>query len=127
MVKRGSSPVLGLKAILIMDLMLVRERNILRVVSKDDDRTRWTKLVEQYKDIFATDQSSIKDVRVHIHLKPDAKQVFRRARPVPYSLQAKVEKALEKAVLMGNLEPVARSEWASSCVHVMKSNGEVRI
>jgi len=63
---------------------------------------------------------------VSLQLKPDAKPVFCKSRPVPYALKSRIDAELDKLIQEGVLEPVESSPWATPIVPVLK-NGTVRI
>ena len=118
-------PILGLKAILAMNLIKIQRSNIFRVSSC---KYGWNELKKNFFDVFDTSKvGEIKGHSVKIHLKDDALPVFRRSRPVPFALEKKVEKAINESVLLGILEPVSFSEWASPVVSVVKPSGEIRL
>lgn len=62
-----------------------------------------------------------------MHLKPDVKPKFIKARRVAFPLWEKVEKELENQVAEGLLLKVDKSEWATPIVVVPKADGSVRI
>ncbi|XP_063618681.1 uncharacterized protein LOC134791562 [Cydia splendana] len=64
---------------------------------------------------------------VGFHLRPDARPVFLRARPLAYALREPVERALEQMVRDGIITPVATSDWATPIVPVVKKDGTIRI
>ncbi|XP_073964508.1 uncharacterized protein [Choristoneura fumiferana] len=63
--------------------------------------------------------------RVGFHLRPGARPVFLRARPLAYALREPVERALEQLVRDGVLTPVDRSDWATPIVPVVKKDAGV--
>lgn len=60
-------------------------------------------------------------------LKPDARGVLRRARPVPFAAQEPIEAELKRLQLMGVITPIDFSEFTAPIVVVKKSNGRIRI
>ena len=81
--------------------------------------TEYKEILQKYPDIF--DESSVcLDVE-------DKNLIFRKARPVPYAIRDKYQKALNKLESDGIMEKVEFSEWASPVVPVLKSDGEIRI
>jgi hypothetical protein len=77
--------------------------------------------------VCSKEQNTIKGFSASIHLKENVQPVFRKARPVPYALQSKVEENLTNAVNQGILVPVSTSKWASPIAIVPKSDKSVRI
>ena len=78
----------------------------------------------KYNKLFDSELGTLKGETAKIHLDPQAKPVFCRARPVPYAQRNKVEQELERLEKMGIVE---FSEWASPIVPVMKQDGTIRI
>ncbi|KAJ8356525.1 hypothetical protein SKAU_G00193190 [Synaphobranchus kaupii] len=68
----------------------------------------------------------MKEITVKLHVKPDSKPVFVKARPVPYAIRPKVEADMDALVKNGVLEPVTISEWATPIVPVPKKDGGIR-
>ena len=58
---------------------------------------------------------------------PDYKPKFCEARPVPYALNERIEKELERLVKEDIYEPIQYSKWAAPVVPVLKDDGTVRI
>ena len=46
---------------------------------------------------------------------------------MPYSLEEKIEKELDRLVQQGLIEPIMFSEWAAPIVPVLKKDGTVQI
>lgn len=83
-------------------------------------------VVNRYSDVFCR-SGVIRKFEARVRVKQDAQPVFRKARPVPYSLREAVEKNLEKAVKEGILTPVKTSQWASPIVVAPKADGNIRV
>lgn len=119
----GHDTALKLKLISFSDLCVS-----IRQVSRGMEMAeKWGTLLERYAEVFGADLGLIKGIQVRIRLKEEAKPVFARARPVPFSLVKKVDETLDKAVASGSLEKVESSQWSSPTVNVMKPNGDVRV
>ena len=84
-------------------------------------------LLQEHKNLFSSRGSGIKDLIGSLKLKEGAKLVFRKDRPVPYSLVKKVEKEYDRLVQSDILYPVSSTKWASPVVHVPKSDGSIRV
>eukprot|EP00795_Rhopilema_esculentum_P017020 gene17020-8525_t len=84
-------------------------------------------LVKKYKNVFDAQHGVIKGYKADLLLKKDAKPVFKKARPVPFSLKEIVEKELNRLTKDGIMAPVMHSDWASPIVVVQKIDGRVRI
>ena len=66
-------------------------------------------------------------IKGRLVLREGTSPMFMKAPPIPYSLQEKVERELERMVQEGALTPVTWSEWASPVVVAPKADGTVRI
>ena len=62
-----------------------------------------------------------------IHVAADAKAIYCKARPVPYSLKKRVEEELERLQAEGTVEPVQFAEWAAPIVPIVKEDKSIRI
>ena len=81
-------------------------------------------VLERYSDVFSTELGTIKDVKAKLEVKPDAIPLFKRPRPVPFSMKPIIDIELEKARI---LEKVTHSDWASPILPVPKKDGRIRI
>ena len=78
------------------------------------------RVLEGHKDVFIKKLGALKGTKVKIYVDPEATPKFMKARPVPYSLKAKVQMGLARLQSEGILSPVEFSEWAAQdgTVHV---------
>lgn len=60
---------------------------------------------QKNKEVFRNELGSVKGITVKLHVKPDSKPAFLKARPVPYAVRPKVEADLNALVNTGVLEP----------------------
>ena len=65
--------------------------------------------------------------RSKIYLKENAKPIAFKCQHAAHTLRPLLGKEIERLVLLGHLEPVEISEWATPFVPIFKSNGEIRI
>ena len=70
-------------------------------------------------DVEVEYQGKVTIVTAKIFIDATAKPRFCKARPVPYTLQAKVETEINQLVKQGVLEPVQFFEWATPVVLVL--------
>lgn len=85
-------------------------------------------LVADYPNVFARSSTgAIKDFKVEINLKENAKPIFYKPYSMPYSLRERTEKELNRLVSLGILYPVRHSKWATPMIPVEKPNNEIRI
>ena len=62
-----------------------------------------------------------------LQLKPNAKPIFRNARPVAFAAAEPIENELKRLQHLGVITPVRHSEYAAPIVAVKKKDGRVRI
>ena len=84
-------------------------------------------LQSKYADIFKQELGTVKGVKATLHMRPNVKPVFCKARPVPFALRPAVEKELQRMQLEGIIIPVEFSNWATPLVCVPKPDGTVRL
>ena len=84
-------------------------------------------VLDAHKEVFAEGLGTVKGVTAAIHVDPTAPPQFHKARPLPYTLQKKVERELERLESQGVIEPVQFSDWAAPVVPVIKGDGSVRL
>ena len=82
--------------------------------------TSLKEVLDKHKAIFEPGLSKVTEYEAKILLDPGATSKYCKACSVPYFYQDKVEKALDRLVEEGMLEPVEYSEWASPIVAVLK-------
>ena len=88
---------------------------------------RLDRLKSKYSSLFSSSLGKCTKTRVSIHLKAEAKPVFCKPRPLPFSRKLAVQTELNRLVDQGILERVDFSTWAAPIVVVTKPNGSVRI
>ena len=84
-------------------------------------------ILNKHEAIFKDELGTIQGVTAKFHIDPEAKPKFFKARPVPYTLQSKVEFELNQLQAAGVIKPVKFSEWAAPIVPVVKPDGSLRI
>ena len=62
-----------------------------------------------------------------MHVEPEAKPKFLKARSVPYTMTGKIEAELKRLPDEGTIEPVPFSKWATPIVPILKPDGSIRI
>ncbi|CAK1588892.1 unnamed protein product [Parnassius mnemosyne] len=85
------------------------------------------KLCSRFPNVFSSKLGSFNKYTVDLHLKPDAKPIFFKARPVPYALKEKIDKEIDRLLALGILKPVEHSDTASPIVPVLKKDGSIRL
>ncbi|EFP01961.1 hypothetical protein CRE_22892 [Caenorhabditis remanei] len=84
-------------------------------------------LENSFPQVFQPGLGKCTKMKAEIKLKPDAKPVFRKCRPVPYATLSAVSEELDRLTLQGVLTPVDHSSWAAPTVTVKKKNGSIRM
>ena len=84
-------------------------------------------LLAKHALLFEKKIGKIQEYKADVRLRPEAKPVFKKARPVAYSLQPALSQELEYLQGEGILEPVESSDWATPLVVVPKTNGRLRV
>ena len=84
-------------------------------------------LTEKYADIFTDELGKVSDLKVTLHVKSDARPIFKKPRPVPFAIKEKIERELDELESNGVITKITHSEWAAPIVPVPKKNGRFRI
>ncbi|VDO46812.1 unnamed protein product [Haemonchus placei] len=86
-----------------------------------------TRLRKQFPAVFAPVLGCCTKTKASLKLKSDATPVFRKARPVPYAVQPRISREIDRLVAEKVLTPVEHSDWAAPVVVVQKKNGSIRL
>ena len=84
-------------------------------------------LLDKYGDLFVDELGTIKPFSAKLHVNPQDKPKFFKARTVPYALKGAIDDELDRLEREGILEKVTHSEWATPIVAVPKPDGSVRL
>lgn len=84
-------------------------------------------LQSDFAPVFSTSLGRCEQFQATLHLKADARPVFRQKRPVPYHTMALISEELERLEQSGIISPVQFSLFAAPIVVVKKANGSIRI
>ena len=84
-------------------------------------------LLHKHKDLFNDEIGTLRGIKAKINVKADANPKFMKSRPVPLSLQKKVNDQIDRLVDRGVLSPVTTSDWATPIVPILKGDNTVRI
>ena len=84
------------------------------------------KILAEYN-VFKSKMGTLKGFEVELTVDPDCKTKFCKARPVPYALNERTEKELERLVKDDFFEPIQYSKYAAPIAPVLKDDGTVRI
>ena len=89
--------------------------------------TNLDSLLQQYRPLFKDELGTMVGVKAKLLVKQDAVPKFCRARAAPYALRGAIEKDINRLLMLGVLEKVQYSDWATPVVPVPKSDGSVRL
>lgn len=67
-------------------------------------------ILSRYENLFNDELGHCKKFKATLHLKPDAIQVFKKVRPLPFSTREVVQEELERLVSLDMLEPIDYSD-----------------
>ncbi|PIO68609.1 reverse transcriptase, partial [Teladorsagia circumcincta] len=84
-------------------------------------------LKKKFATVFKPGLGHCTKSKAKLVLKPDAKPVFQKARPVPYAAVQKISTEIDRLVSTHVLTPIDHSEWAAPIVAVQKKNGTIRL
>ena len=70
-------------------------------------------LIDKYSEVFEEELGTFKGPKVKIHVGPEARPKFLKARPVPYAMRGKIEVELNRLQDEGTIEPVQVSKLDS--------------
>ena len=120
-VSNGLKALLGVQSIQQFSLMSVNVDNIMFV---SGDPPSCSSVLADYKDVF-TGEGKLEE-KLHLTLHKTVPPVILPVRKVPPALKDPLKKEIDHLVSQEILKPVDTStDWASSMVVVMKSNGKI--
>ncbi|XP_069128677.1 uncharacterized protein [Argopecten irradians] len=82
-------------------------------------------LKSKYSRLFQKDVGAIEHFKAQIHLDPNVKPIFCKARPVPFALRESLEKELDRLESQRIISKVDRSDWATPIVIVPKADKSI--
>ncbi|PIO71540.1 reverse transcriptase [Teladorsagia circumcincta] len=86
-----------------------------------------THLKKKFATVFTPGLGHCTKSKAKLVLKPNAKPVFQKARPVPYAAVQKISTGIDRLVSTQVLTPIDHSDWAAPIVAVQKKNGTIRL
>nr|CDJ92466.1 RNA-directed DNA polymerase (reverse transcriptase) domain containing protein [Haemonchus contortus] len=86
-----------------------------------------TRLKKEFSTVFTPGLGHCTKSKAKLTLKPNAKPVFQKARPVPYAAVQKISTEIDRLVSTQVPMPVDHSEWSAPIVAVQKKNGSIRL
>ena len=125
---KNTNPLLGLDWMKQLGIKLEMEKTNPKIQNvKEDPDT--TELKRKFKKLFH-ENKTIKGIEVDIELKPDAKLIQQKGRPIPIHLQPAVGKEIEKLKKNGHIEKATNINencFVSPAVITVKKDNSVKI
>ena len=94
----------------------------------DEEKLKFTKLLREFQDVFYWSYEDLRGfdptlIQHSIPIKEGIKSVRKKQRPINPTLEASIQKELEKPLKAGIIFHVKYSEWVSNLVSVRKTTG----
>ena len=86
-----------------------------------------SEILYKHENVFTEGLGTFAGGKVTLHIDPQVKPKFFKARTLPFSLKDKVEEELNRLESLGIITPVKHSKWAAPVVPVLKQNGTIRL
>ena len=110
------------------------EAKIVKLSKKvpEEDKEKYLKLFQSYKDVFAWSYQDLKNfdisiIQHKIPLRGDAKPHKQKLRQINPLLLPSIEKEIKKLLKAKIIVPLRYSKWVSNLVSVRKKNEEIRL
>lgn len=81
----------------------------------------------RFPTLFSPGLGLCNKTKVSLELKPDARKIFRKSRPVPFAAGPAIEEEILRQQHLGVFTPTTYAEFAAPIVAVRKKNGKIRI
>lgn len=92
-----------------------------------DESSLANALQNSFPNVFSPGLGHCTKIKAKLHLKPDARPVFCKARPVPFGAKEAIEAELDRLISIGAIKKVEFSNWAAPILAVKKKNGKTRV
>ena len=106
---------------------LILDWKTIGLVSRCHGEERVKDLLRKYEFVFTEGMGTMTQYQAKLTLKPDTTPVFKKPRPVPFTLRDTLSQELDRLESDGIIEKVDHSDWASPIVPVPKGDGKIRI
>ena len=121
-VSNGFKALLGASSIQQLSLMSVNVDNIMLI----SDTPNGSSVLADYKEVFSGEGKL--EEKLHLTVDKTVSPVILPVRKVPLAVKEPLRKEIERLVAQEILKPVdTPTDWVSSMVVVMKSNGKIRL
>lgn len=91
------------------------------------DNSLAQEMQDKFPGLFSEGLGCFTGYKVSLDVDTSVPTKFCRARPVPYTMKPKLDKALDSLQKDGIISPVPYSPWAAPVVPVLKSDGSIRV
>ena len=118
---------LGRDVVILLRLNWEKLLNVYYVEENVKTEDWLNKILSDYKEVFKSEMGTLTGFEVELKVDPDCSPKFCKTRPVPYALNERIKKELERLVKDDMYEPIQYSKWAAPIVPVLKDYDTVRI
>ena len=84
-------------------------------------------LLSKYSELFRDELRTVKGLEAKLTMDPEVSPKFFKPRPMPYAFHGAIERDLECLEMLGVIERVNHSDWATPVVPIPKADGSVRL
>jgi hypothetical protein len=91
----------------------------LKADPKLQDRCR--ALCDEFQELWKPELGCLKNFELEVKFKDNAQPIFRKARPVPFAMEADLEEAYDKGIARGVWEPTQFSDYGTPVVPIKKA------
>ena len=92
-----------------------------------NDTSTIVDIILRYPDVFKDELGELRNYTAPLRVDPNTKPIFSKARHVPYALQEKVDKEVDRLESLGIIEPIQYPEWAAPIVVVLKTDQSIHL
>eukprot|EP00795_Rhopilema_esculentum_P007931 gene7931-biopygen9137 len=79
------------------------------------------KLCNEFKDLWKPELGCLKDYELEVKFKPNVQPIFRKARPVPFAMEADLEEEYQKGITKGVWEATQFCQFGTPVVPIKKA------
>jgi hypothetical protein len=84
-------------------------------------------VLNRHRAVFEGGCGTIRKFKATIHLKADARPVFKKNRPVPFAMQERIAAELDRLEANQVFHRVEKSDWTTPTVNLLKKDQGIRI
>ena len=102
------------------------QSNAFNISSESGDDFK-SSIASMFPSVFSPGLGCLKEQEFALDVDETVVPKYFRARPVPYSMKAKLDKAYDELLRDDIIAPISYSKWAAPVVPVLKPNGTIRV